>query len=142
MAIIKRRKHNTSEKNNTTSLVSLKQQLQACRKSISDLKLEKKNSHSLDEKQRLDQALNSQYQRKDKILAKLSNLGYQDKRGRPKKIDNEKYEHSRSKFTAMLNTQNLEYLKSLKSNNQIENISALLDELIEDYKSNNLYSSF
>ena len=72
--------------------------------------------------------------RRKRLRSDLSELGYKDGRGRPKKADSEKYFSSRNKFTAMLLSENLNYLKKLKESKKIKNISAFLDELIENYR--------
>ncbi len=134
MAIVKRRNQDKTEKHKESNIVSLKKQLQSCRNRITELKAQKKDCFSLEEKSVLTEALKRQYQKKDYLFKKLSDLGYQDHRGRPKKRTDEKYEHGRSKFTAMLLDENLDYLKSLKDAKHIDNISAFLDVLIENHR--------
>lgn len=75
--------------------------------------------------------------KEDVLQNKLIATGYVDPRGRPAKPNNEKYSATRSKFTAMLNKDNLNYLKHLKSIGDINNISAFLDYLIEGYRNTN-----
>lgn len=70
-------------------------------------------------------------QRRQGLMERLKQLGYEDKRGRPKKIATDTYKGQRIKFTAHLLPENMEYLKHLKENGRIDNISAFLDELIQ-----------
>lgn len=130
MAIIKQHSK-TYGKGNTSNIFTLKIQLKSCREKISELKAQNSNSTTADDKSALESALLKQYARKKQILSKLAKLGYHDNRGRPKKNDNDKYEYSRSKFTAMLLDENLDYLKQLKDSKTIDNISSFLDTLIE-----------
>lgn len=76
--------------------------------------------------------------KKYKTIKKLKSLGFSvEKRGRPTKPHSEKYSTTHTKFTAMLTPNNLDYVKQLKANNQVKNISSFLDMLIENYAKDN-----
>ena len=69
------------------------------------------------------------------LTQKLNAAGVQvEKRGRPRKEPSEAYKQTHVKFTAMLKPENLDYLKCLKDSGGIDNISALLDSLIERHR--------
>lgn len=70
----------------------------------------------------------------DKISSRLKNLGVEEKRGRPKKADGERYQEQRKKFTAHLLPETVDYLQQLKSTSAISNISAFLEELIAEHR--------
>jgi hypothetical protein len=75
--------------------------------------------------------LHIEEKKKAVLNQKLKGAGVQvEKRGRPKKDPSEAYKQTHVKFTAMLKPENLDYLKRLKENGNIDNISAFLDELI------------
>lgn len=69
-----------------------------------------------------------------KISSRLKNLGVEEKRGRPKKADGERYQEQRKKFTAHLLPETLAYLQQLKATDSIANISAFLEELIAEHR--------
>ncbi|MEK4712064.1 hypothetical protein [Sporosarcina sp. FSL K6-5500] len=68
------------------------------------------------------------------ILGRLKNAGYTDKRGRPKKEVADTYKANRVKFTAHLQKEQMDYVQQLKKEGTIPNISAFLDELIEQHR--------
>lgn len=72
-----------------------------------------------------------------KVSSRLKNLGVEEKRGRPKKADGERYQEQRKKFTAHLQPSTIEYLQQLKANGSINSISEFLDELIESHQKKN-----
>lgn len=72
-----------------------------------------------------------------KISSRLKNLGIEEKRGRPKKADGERYQEQRKKFTAHLQMDTLDYLQQLKANGAIANISAFVDELVAEHQKKN-----
>lgn len=69
-----------------------------------------------------------------KISSRLKNLGVEEKRGRPKKADGERYQEQRKKFTAHLLPETMAYLQQLKASGSIANISAFLEELIAEHR--------
>lgn len=72
-----------------------------------------------------------------KISSRLKNLGVEEKRGRPKKADGERYQEQRKKFTAHLQMDIFDYLQQLKSSGAISNISAFIDELVAEHQKKN-----
>lgn len=83
------------------------------------------------ERKRLNHKIILLDQRRQWLKDRLIQLGYKDKRGRPKKITGDTYKGQRIKFTAHLLPENMEYLKQLKEIGTVDNISAYLDELIQ-----------
>lgn len=76
--------------------------------------------------------------KKSYLVEMLEKLGFKiKKRGRPKKINKKNYSDTHMKFTAMLAPENFIYLKQLKQDKKITNISAFLDTLIEKYAKDN-----
>lgn len=73
--------------------------------------------------------------RKLLLIEKLKSAGVRvEKRGRPKKDPTKTYKQTHAKFTAMLKPENLDYLRQLKKQEGIANISVFLDELIEKHR--------
>ncbi|KAB7666036.1 hypothetical protein [Bacillus sp. B1-b2] len=91
------------------------------------------------ERKRLNHKIILLNQRRKGLKERLKQLGYEDKRGRPKKIEADTYKGQRIKFTAHLLPKNMEYLKQLKESKKIDNISAFLDELIQSNRKKGSY---
>lgn len=119
--------------NKDVIIPKLLKELKTVKKCVSEIEMKRKNNTSESVLSSLDREYEVLSYRVSVIRKKLNNASYVDPRGRPPKLDSEKYTANRSKFTAMLNSDNLAYLKKLKSNDDINNISELLDELIESY---------
>ncbi|SHJ92767.1 hypothetical protein [Paramaledivibacter caminithermalis] len=131
---IRRRTVKESSVPKEVRITMVKKDLKSCNEKIKELTSIDTDNLTDMEKLKLERAIKVEELRRDKLKSKLSSLGYEEKRGRPRKIDSEKYDSNRSKFTAMLLTENLDYLKELKATKKIKNISAFLDELIENYR--------
>lgn len=90
--------------------------------------------HSIEEKRVITMKLDRCESAITKISSRLKNLGVEEKRGRPKKANGERYQEQRKKFTAHLQVDTVDYLHLLKANGAIANISAFIDELIVEHK--------
>lgn len=137
MGIIKKSTIRKLSINKEARIAYLKNELFLCKKRIRELKSISVDSLSDFEKMQLERELQVQMHKREVLKKKLSGFGISEKRGRPKKNDSEKYSTTHKKFTAMLKPENLEYLKKLKSDKKIKNISCFLDELIEKYRFDN-----
>ncbi|WP_105618638.1 hypothetical protein [Vallitalea okinawensis] len=104
--------------------------LRTCKRQTKVLQEQLQQDLSTIDHLKIDRELKTVLYQVEVLQRKLSELGFKDNRGRPKKMPEDKYAANRTKFTAMLNTDNLDYIKQLKSDGQINNISAFLDELI------------
>lgn len=82
---------------------------------------------------KLTRDLNYLKTKRTSYLASLEKKGYSIKKGRPKKNDSEKYKNKKEKFTAMLEPIALNYIKALKSDGIIHDISSFLDSLILEH---------
>lgn len=118
-------------------ILILQSELRTCNEQISGLKDERTATSSKSVTATINHQIDLLLNRKAEIRANLAKLGHVERRGRPRKQEFEKYDYTRKKFTAMLMKNNLEYLKYLKDNHKIDNISDFLDTLIHDYNSNN-----
>lgn len=85
----------------------------------------------------LESKIRFQQQMAEKIVGRLKNAGYVEKRGRPKKEVADTYKANRVKFTAHLQTEQMDYVKHLQATGQIANVSAFLDELIAQHQKKN-----
>lgn len=134
MAIRKIQRKKVSSVPKEVKIQMVKNELSVCNRKIRELSSLDTTDLTDMEKLKLERDIKVENLRHEKLKAKLSGLGYTDGRGRPKKQDSEKYTSSRSKFTAMLLSENLDYLQELKKAKKIKNISAFLDELIDNYR--------
>ena len=126
----KQRQHEIAIQQSTELLQMKKRERQQLQQqSLNAVTIEEKKLYSL-KLDRCDSAI-------AKISSRLKNLGVVEKRGRPKKADGERYQEQRKKFTAHLQMDTLEYLKQLKTNGFITNISAFLDELVAEHQKKN-----
>lgn len=94
-------------------------------------------TNRIEEQQILTMKLNRCESAIAKISSRLKNLGLEEKRGRPKKADGERYQEQRKKFTAHLQMDTFDYLQQLKTNGAISNISAFIDELVAEHQKKN-----
>ena len=134
MAIRKTRVKKSSTISKEARIAMIKDNLSACNKKIKELSSIDTTGFTDTEKLQTERDIQVEELTRKRLRSDLSKLGYKDGRGRPKKADSEKYSSSRNKFTAMLLSENLNYLKELKEAKKIKNISAFLDELIENYR--------
>lgn len=134
MAIRRIRVRKKSSVPKEVKISKIKGELSTCNQKIKELSSIDSNNFTDMEKLKLERDIQVEELRRKKLKSNLSNLGYAEKRGRPRKAESEKYSSNRSKFTAMLLTENLDYLKKLKKTKKIKNISAFLDELIDNYR--------
>lgn len=125
------------KKDRLLKITSLQNDLDSCNLEIKRLKKISVDSMSATENLTFQHNLEIEIKKRKIIKDKLTSFGVLEKRGRPKKADEEKYLNKHSKFTAMLKPENLDYLKALKNNGTIDNISSFLDKLIEEYISRN-----
>ncbi|QIB27938.1 hypothetical protein [Caloranaerobacter azorensis] len=137
MGIIRRDAIKKISKNKEAKIAYFKNELFLCRKKIKELKSISVDNLSDFKKIQLERDLQIEMHKREVLKKRLLGLGISEKRGRPKKNDSEKYSTTHKKFTAMLKPENLEYLKKLKSDKKIKNISCFLDELIEKYRFDN-----
>ncbi|MCT4509511.1 MAG: hypothetical protein N4A48_12300 [Tepidibacter sp.] len=126
--------YNNSKKYN---LISKKNDLDLCKRKIRNLKNISLDNLSIYEKNKITRDLEIELRRKEVLERDLKKLGFIETKGRPKKNPDEKYCNTRKKFTAMLLPKNLDYLKALKSEQKIDNISSFLDEIIEIHRIEN-----
>lgn len=117
-------------------IVTIKTDLSLCKSKIKKLQSLNKDNFSPVEIAKIQYLIDLELKKEVILKNKLKKLGYFSKQGRPKKNNSEKYSFKRSKFTAMLLPENVTYLKSLKSEKRIKNISEFLDELITTYREN------
>lgn len=94
-------------------------------------------THSIEEKRILTMKLDRCESAIAKISSRLKNLGVEEKRGRPKKAEGERYQEQRKKFTAHLQMNTVDYLQGLKASGTITNISAFIDELVAEHQKKN-----
>ncbi|MEF2243830.1 hypothetical protein [Paenibacillus sp. IITD108] len=112
-----------------------KAELNLCQAELVKLRKQVAKEMTRVEQVHLQNRLRVEEKRKSILLGRLKTAGVQiEKRGRPKKDPSEAYKQTHVKFTAMLKPENLEYLKCLKESGGIDNISALLDSLIERHR--------
>ena len=137
MSTIKRTKSKNSCQSKEMQIAFLKNKLFLCNREINELKLHSSSDNVSDsEREDIEYNLKNELNKKLVIKEKLTALGIIEKRGRPKKNNTEKYGSTRDKFTAMLKPSNLDYLKKIKAEKKIKNISAFLDVLIENHAYN------
>lgn len=119
------------ERRKQQEIARWQEELVQCRKMIQTLKGTGCQGMTRLQLSHLQNKLHIEEKRRSVLIQKLKAAGVQvEKRGRPKKDPSEAYKQTHVKFTAMLKPENLEYLKRLKENGNIDNISAFLDELI------------
>lgn len=134
MAIRKTRVKKSSTISKEARIAMIQYNLSTCNKKIKELSSIDTTGFTDTEKLQTERDIQVEELTRKRLRSDLSELGYKDGRGRPKKADSEKYSSCRNKFTAMLLSENLNYLKELKEAKKIKNISAFLDELIENYR--------
>lgn len=128
---------NEQKKQRQRSILQVQEQLQQKkeeRKELAQLLLHAESDH---EKRTFKFRLERNKNVTEKTLSRLKNLGVTEKRGRPKKTTEERYQAKRKKFTAHLQPETVVYLQSLKANGSIPNISAFLDELVTEHQKKN-----
>lgn len=129
-AIIKEQLETLKRNSIKTSLMELDQ----CKELITKLKKEDISSMSKSELYQHNKKLDQQLRKRNLLLQKLLELGYNaDKRGRPKKYDNEKYKSIHTRMACYFTKDNTIFLKDLKEQGKIKNISAFLNELLTSY---------
>jgi hypothetical protein len=88
---------------------------------------------------RHERELNLQNKRKSGFIKTLDSLGYKaDRRGRPKKVEGEKYKVTHTRMTCYFTEANSKHLKELKDQKEIDNISGFLNNLLDYYFSSDM----
>jgi len=79
-------------------------------------------------------SLNLQLGKRKVLLGKLSKLGhYADRRGRPKMKEFDKYKNTHTRMACYFTPTNINKLKALKAEGNIDNISSFLNRLVDSY---------
>lgn len=117
---------------------SLLRQLNLCKNDIKTLRKIETSQMSKFEKIHYDKKLALSLRKKNILIKKLASLGYKaDKRGRPKKSQEETYKSSHVRMTFYSTNDNTRCLRQMKEQGIIENISSFLNNLLEHYFSIN-----
>lgn len=118
-----------------TTAINIKlEELQLCKKRISQIKRDYNSSNTKTELDHHMEELTALVQKKITLITELSRLGHMaDRRGRPRKRDAEKYKTNHIRMTCYFTEGNIILLKDLKGHGDIENISAFLNELLGSY---------
>ncbi|MCP1143661.1 hypothetical protein [Lysinibacillus endophyticus] len=124
-------------KQNELKILQLIQSLQHLKTERKQLLEHLTQAQTIQEKQLYTTRLQRAERSISSISSRLKKLGVEEKRGRPKKAEGERYQEQRKKFTAHLHPETVEYLKTLKVDGYISNISAFLDELVADHQKKN-----
>lgn len=122
------------EESKQTDIDSLLQQYNDCLNSINSLK--KKDTSKLPEAElfRYNKAFNLIIKKKKIISDKLLVKGYKtEKRGRPTKDESTKYKSTHTRISCYFTESNAKYLNELKESGIIDNISAFLNKMLDDY---------
>ncbi|RKQ12139.1 hypothetical protein [Ureibacillus endophyticus] len=122
------------KKQNEMKIVQLTQSLQQKKTEQKQLQEQLTQAQNIQEIQLYTARLQRAERSISSISSRLKNLGVTEKRGRPKKEASERYQDQRKKFTAHLQPETVEYLKTLKADGIISNISAFLDDLVAEYQ--------
>ena len=123
-----------TEKLKDNKIKSFLTKLEDCKSLIKSLK--KKNTSGLSDPElfHLKRILDLQLRKKKFLAEQLLNLGYiTDRRGRPKKNEDEKYKSKHIRMACYFTTKNIQNIKGLKDQCSIDNVSSFLNELIEAY---------
>lgn len=113
----------------------LKIQMSDCIEKMGNIQLKMIECDNDTEEALLQRQLKRELEKRDNYNQRLARLvKKEEKRGRPKKGQGQKYQEQRTKFTAWLRPETLEYCRVLKSNHHIANISDFLDTLIEEHR--------
>ncbi len=132
----------TLEKRKQHDIARLQAELAHCRSVLKALKKVSTQGMSKVQSAHHQNRIYLEQRRKVVLVNKLKALGVMvEKRGRPKKEPEKTYKQTHVKFTAMLKPENLDFLKKLKKQGDIVNISAFLDELVEKHRQSMVDSS-
>ena len=113
---------------------TLTRELENCKAEIKHLKT--MNTISMTPKEQFHYSKRLEILNKKKVLLsnKLSLNGYKaEKRGRPTKNAEEKYKSTHTRITCYFSPENVLYLKQLKKDNIIKNISSFIDDILTAY---------
>lgn len=120
------------QKESDTRILNLK--ITDCIERMGTIQLKMIECDDETEKDLLQRQLKMELRKRESYTQHLAKLGKkEEKRGRPKKDQGQRYQEQRVKFTAWLKPENLLYVRELKTTKQIP-ISQFLDTFIEQHR--------